>query len=1245
MVIKHKINTSLEDAYYNILWRLDNVGANYETENHIVPKWDPNARDEYGNQYPKPDPDTVGTGTAWIKILFKDRKQVLVYFCCHLVECKTCTYDRFITVYNYTDDIGDTNLQCMLPWLALEYYGNIESTTGKQMIYFNIVNDKTKNIQYYAPVATVKSETKCTHPGCVNGTITTEITVPRGNDNTYMPAPTIKVNTICPECNGTGKKSVRELVNGGTLNFYEFYIKTDSWPYEEKITDFNTLIYIDGSTYRPLNSLEDVYALIEKTNAENEGKEYYEREDLSKYIFPIPVFDKITTKDLETGEITTKWIIKDYRYYQTNYTDKDGNLIPLKAYVWWQKPEDSEFRTDQDTYNNLGVSDVYNTGYPNFIDKQIFVEESRYSMYYVYRSGGIKNFLKHCGEIETLDGTLHTPLIETYTDVSNTDKIWNFICQKDKNLPIFPFSNNTLYVSETNNPFKVDLYKNNNLVFKNILAQKTASNNSPLDSKLLKPTDAWPDPDDRTTSIYPIDYFYGTTHITNFSDDDKDYDPEYGKWLNFINASNNSTIAYRNSYGDDTVDANDQNAIPGLAFTNYTRSLVVTFKCHITIPEDKVDKYVRPPESDTGALTLFKLNIGYAYINEDGTSNDFPYTVTYTDSFVVDLPYIFNLNIPTYKVLNSAKYDADNNLYYEWPTAFTLTCTAVIDTKFSHNFYIPIKNIHFCFSLIQQTENNPYDIKALDINAEIIALSNIPTYGIVDNTLKRSTEQYTNINLLPKIEYNYNNYPEGVFNYYQNKFDTSIENYIFYKYNNNKSSYFDIGLMPYETTDNGITLIPDTIESQKKYKGFLNIMYQRKLRSIYAKLDSREDYFTCPVCLGNEKVKCDYCNGKRRLRMYDYNLNPDYNPKNADNGPEVLVRYPCPAYVDGSVDHDIGICIDNRCRICAGTKSMVRYYYYNTLEFKDLTEYNGKTPVDVPSLSDLDSLNIKNKVLTNTVTEKGSKLSEPYINYLIRKYYSVQVEGTEKDFNKYYEYYNLAINNTVFYILNGQFTSYYYHIGSGQHIKVDYGYNYIYSTVTVDKKTWDKNESQYQDDTVLYRVISNADDVDNMIGFYVITETDVKTQDDNFANARVQRIYFDKNWVYTNLLKDMTFNKFNTFTEEQHNVVGKYQDFITKEYQGDATGKMYAHVHDDTEKIVETRCTTCNGTGIDPEDETKPCPLCGGTGDYPNDLQSESLYYEKAVYAYSSSEYINTNNISFEVDDQVSVDDLEVHGE
>lgn len=1214
MVIKHKINTSLEDAYYNILWRLDNVGANYETENHIVPKWDPNARDEYGNQYPKPEPDTVGTGTAWIKILFKDRKQVLVYFCCHLVECKTCTYDRFITVYNYTDDIGDTNLQSILPWLALKYYDDKSSDDSDRTVYFKAKTYEGTDLEFYAPEYTVTGTEPCDYVDtagnpCKNGTITTTVTLPKGNDNTYIPAPIIEIKTVCPKCNGSGKlDTVTELIKGGWLMLYEFYINVDNGYYKEdqKVTDFNIELYKDPKTGRPLNSLEAVYELIEKTKAENEGKSISEQTDLSNYIFIIPLFTKNIERDIDTGEPTTRWIISGLRFYQTNYVDKDGKLIPLKAYAHWI-PYESAQKTIPDDYNHLGVSDYQLSLYSESGSIQTHVEPDYYTVGLMYQLGGIKNFLKHCGEVETNAATIHTPLIETYTDISDTDKIWNFICHKDKNLPIFPFDDNTLYISETSKPFEVNLYKNNNLTFKNILAQKTASNHSPLDATVIKPEDPVPaiEPtgDEDKIPVYPIDYFYGIGHITNL---------ELNKHLQLSNASNNSTYEFRNGYGDNEIRAGDFNSTPGLIITNYTKILNFCFNFHITIPEDKINKHISSVSPYPPILTL---RITYGDIDDNGN--------TFTSQHdLCDL--IIQMDA---RDINKSIYIDDNgNISYAWPTSLNIIKYMLIDSSLASKIDIPFKNKRLYFSLIgENSAVNPYDVSAMDVTLEVTALSNVKHVSVKTNSLVN-----TNINLLPKIEYNYNNYPEGIFNYYQNKFDTSIENYIFYKYHNE--------LMDREPTDNGLTLIPDTIESQKKYKGFLNLMYQRKLRSIYAKQDSRDDYFTCPICQGDTNIKCDFCNGKRKISMYDYNKNPNYNPNDASKGPEILVRYTCPDI--NNIDHEQGISCANRCRICAGTKFMVRYYYYNSLEFKNLTEYNGKNPVDIESLSDLDTLNIKNRILTSKVKEKGSTLEEPYLNYLIRKYYNVPVQGTELDFDKYYEYYNMAINNTVFYILNGNFTSYYYYVGNG-HIKVDYGYNYIYSTKTVDRKTWDRDRGTFTDNTVLYRVISDPTDVDNMIGFYVITETDVKTKDINFANARVQRIYFDKSWVYSNLLNDMTFNKFNAFIENKHNVVGKHQDLerIDK-------FPSYAHIHDEeNDQLVDTRCTTCDGTGVDPEDKTKPCPLCGGTGDYPNDLQPESLYYDKAVYAYSSSEYINTNNISFEVDDQVSVDDLDVHEE
>lgn len=1219
MVIKHKINTSLENAYYNILWRLDSVGANYETENHIVPKWDPTARDEYGNQYPKPDPDTVDTGTAWIKVLFKDRKQVLVYFCCHLVECKTCTYDKFITVYNYTDDIGDTNLQSILPWLALKYYDDRSSDDSDRTVYFKAKSYNGNALEFYAPEYTVIGTEPCDYVDnagnpCKNGTITTKVT-PKGNDNTYIPAPTIELKTVCPKCNGSGKlNTVTELVKGGWLMLYEFYINVDNGYYKElqKVTDFNIELYRDPETHRPLNSLEAVYELIEKTKAENEGKPINEQTDLSNHIFAIPIFTQNIEMNYDTNKLTTKWIISGFRFYQTNYVDKDGKLIPLKAYAFWI-PYTAPRKNIPDDYNRLGVSDCQLSSQDESGSIQIQVEPEYYDCGLMYRLGGIKNFLKHCGEVETNAATIHTPLVETYTDISNTDKIWNFICRKDKNLPIFPFDNNTLYISETSKPFEVDLYKNNNHTFKNILAQKTASNYSPLDAAVIKPEDPVPEVEptgnENKIPVYPIDYFYGIEHITNL---------DMSKYLQLSNASNNSTYEFKNGYGHTVLGAGDIflqsyfNSIPGLIINNYTKILNLCFNFHITIPEDKINKQVYPHDSH---LTVFTLRITYGDIDDNGN--------TFTSGHHLLTKQI---QMDASDVYKSIYIDDDGNICYVWPTSINIIDYVLISGV--SDIDIPFKNkrIYFSISYLGSPESNPYDISAMDITVEVTALSNIQRVSF-----KTASLVNTNINLLPKIEYNYNNYPEGIFNYYQNKFDTSIENYIFYKYHNE--------LMDREPTDNGLTLIPDTIESQKKYKGFLNLMYQRKLRSIYTKQDSRDDYFTCPICQGDTNIKCDFCNGKRKLSMYDYNKNPNYNPNDASKGPEILVRYTCPDI--NNIDHEQGISCANRCRICAGTKSMVRYYYYNALEFKNLTEYNGKNPVDIESLSNLDALNIKNRILTNKVKEKGSTLKEPYLNYLIRKYYNVPVQGTELDFDKYYEYYNMAINNTVFYILNGNFTSYYYYVRN-DHIKVNYGYNYIYATKTVDRKTWDRDKSTFTDNTVLYRVISDPTDVDNMIGFYVITETDVKTEDTNFANARLQRIYFDKSWVYSNLLNDMTFNKFNTFIENKHNVVGKHQDLERIDITGEKL-PSYAHIHNDDEQLVDTRCTTCNGTGIDPEDETKPCPLCGGSGDYPDNLQPETLYFEKAVYSYSSSEYINTNNISFEVDDQVSVDDLVEH--
>ena len=1027
MVITHKKSTKLETAYYNIIWRLNNAGIKYETENHIIPQYNPDARDENGNPYPEPAPDTVGTGTAWIKIFHEDHKIVFVYFCCHLVECKTCTYDRFITVYNYTDDVKDTNLQGMLPALTLKYYSDREESDKDRTVFFDEFSLNDLGYEYISAKKPVTDATETTCETCNGkGTVESETTVPSGNP--YIKPVTIKINTTCPDCNGTGKtveETTENFARIYTFNVYGFYVKKSAEEHDiidnrindgvreglpdddpsnlgegglvkyakrlytsensydpedapvaelSKITTYNTELYLNNG--KLLNSVNEIYELIEKTNVNNKNLPEDEKVDLSKYLFAIPVFREYLIRD-EDNKPANDYELIDFRFYQTNYVDQYGKLIPIVAFCAFDTQRNSRTPYFSDGYNELGYSDRSSFPlYPEHIQYNPNKVAGMFPSYThgdIYTQKGIKNFTKHCGEIETANGTVTAeqkvivrPMISTFTDISQTDRVWNFICYKDKNLPIVPCDRDTLYISETTWPYKMDLYKDDHVKFNNILSQKTAAYVEPLDSKLLGP-------------------------------------------------------------GEE---------------------------------------------------------------------------------------------------------------------------------------------------------------------------------------------------LLPKIQYNYNNYPEGVFTYYQTNYGTYIENYIFHKYG--EDHLMDVYLDT-EGTDEQIKLIPDTIESQKEYHGFMNILYEKKLRSIYTKMDTHNDFVVCPACNGMDDIDCAFCGNKRKLSIFDCNIksiesDDDMHKLLEDNS---LKRYVCPSIND--IDHEHRASCYGRCRCCAGTKSVIRYYYLKAFEFKNLTEYDGKLPKEVPDLSDIEALDIIGKVLESKVKEKGSATEEAYLNYIVRKHYDVEEAPGEELDVAYSQLYNAAANNLVFYILNGNFIAYYFWNGY-THVKVDYGYNYIYSTKTYSKKEWEKikDTEDGHKSTLLYRIISTEQEIDDMVGFYSINVPNVKIdyQDVSsiFEGATVQRIYFDKSWVYSNLLSDMTFKHFNMFTEKESLIVGNHQ-----------STEDYVHIHDEEEDIVQSRCPTCSGTG---EVDGAPCETCGGTGDYPDNVLKENLYYTRQLYCYTSLPYINTDNISFEVNDQ-----------
>lgn len=136
MKISRVSKVRLQIAYENIINALKANNVKYITKNNIIQTYIPGSTDENGKPIQKPQPGEEGTGTAWIKCFFGDRKQVYIYFCCHLVDCYTCKYDRYITVYNYTDDIRDTNINGETPITAYTMLPNDMELLDPTTLYF-----------------------------------------------------------------------------------------------------------------------------------------------------------------------------------------------------------------------------------------------------------------------------------------------------------------------------------------------------------------------------------------------------------------------------------------------------------------------------------------------------------------------------------------------------------------------------------------------------------------------------------------------------------------------------------------------------------------------------------------------------------------------------------------------------------------------------------------------------------------------------------------------------------------------------------------------------------------------------------------------------------------------------------------------------------------------------------------------------------------------------------------------------
>lgn len=200
--MKYKTNiksTKIETAVNEICNQLEKYGFKYERFDHYVPSYI-YEEGSNGELRPVENPDTnKGTGYAIIKYNYDDRRFGYIHIECKLVAQGTCTYNRYITIYNYTDDVHDTSIPDDITVTA-----SFELTNSENLI---------PTVVYYKASAFT---------------------------------PIISATDMCTTCNGTGGIMCTACSGSGTEKIYD----------DENLVYSATCSECDGIGYiRNLNSL------------------------------------------------------------------------------------------------------------------------------------------------------------------------------------------------------------------------------------------------------------------------------------------------------------------------------------------------------------------------------------------------------------------------------------------------------------------------------------------------------------------------------------------------------------------------------------------------------------------------------------------------------------------------------------------------------------------------------------------------------------------------------------------------------------------------------------------------------------------------------------------------------------------------------------------------------------------------------------------------------------------------------
>lgn len=1183
-------SSHIEDAISFLEWQLNEHNIRYEINKNIVPRMihsDP--RDESSPMIENPEKTLIGTGSAWIKYYYADRKFGFIYICSHLIACETCEYEHFIRVYNYTDDLHDTSLIGDVPINALAALPSDTTTLDATTVYYNYVTfqcnmagngtcDTCEGTGFkrcptcggsgkYHVTKTVRGaqiefDTPC--PMCGGrGHAKIQMNCSACNGKGYIgtarPRPCtacagtgVKIYNMCDACGGSGKNK-----NGKYCSGKVYFTYMDSVRDEET----NALIPLQNYKFNQ-SEIKSIIDLVEVQDYPEYLCVYYNSE-----------LDKI-------------------QFYNANYKNADGQPIALNVLF----DVDSITTTEDGVVTRTDEVPVHEDSTLNLALGSLKVRGDVDSILPI----AVSNYAEHSDHPDPLHPKFQFKN-KTFSDFEHMWDVWNYIYWRDRNLPIFPIDENTIKygMEDVNISYSFENLGYDWFKLYDLKTDLMGCDYTGLDSKA------------------ELSFFKGSFGIQDQGNVNIGDYPETFKLLKQAGPINYSSV--------DLSDGHGMAYSTGIHFDNPgTYRFIFNVTVNGIKPVPGHFDYLSTAEhcfyisnlSSTdpmkGTVTnLVKITIPSTLIDFDYEAEKAKYTpeqIAEFEELAETTSGCEKLTIQQYCIAKGFRhYNIVPETYSTTVSVdVTLTSSAVYllacsfrDAGSYFGYHYTMDDIEFDVTSIKLTESQIETVTNENIEKMLSQ-----TYIDYNFPITSHLEEEAGV---VKVVKDY--IPENCYNYYWTEFNNYISAFVWHSY---------------DPDGNILVNKPDTYELHKKIEEkYFNFLTINRLKSIYAK-DVYPDTITEEMLDG-----VDIEDEEALEKAIGF-----------ISSPELAWHLPCPNCSEAETSTGMITNMKNRCRCCAGSLVRTRYYYYDCYNFVDVTKYeSGHAPI-----TDLDTVpvttDIPDVVIHKYDIKTGKIITETYnyLRYIIEKYYGVlQPDSTasEEEKAKYELYKKQAQYDTVLYKMNGDNNKFYYWDGV-KHIEVNMGYKFIYKTSVVeeddliiqkgDTLVIGKNATTVNEDgtvsvnnidnTRLYHVFMNEKTLDERIGFYGY----------NMGTGIWERIYLYSPWVLKCLEdKRKDFNYFKVgYSIIDNNSHTHEDDIICPDCEGKKT--INCPLCGGTGKVGTDDCTRCSGTG------TIDCPTCNGVGTI---AHSDTEYTETHCYKYFTDEPevdpVSMRNINLEV--------------